>query len=151
MHIEAMRCIKNKLCKIARKGADPVAYCGFSCNHCFLSEWCGSCRTKHNVCSFVTCAEDRICPNVRCCKEKDLDGCYECDELENCNKGFYIPSNDGANAAKAQALYIRKYGKKEFLKVHDRLHEKYDFQKTQEVLGQDYKEGLRILEESYME
>ena len=151
MHIEAMRRIKNKLCKIARKGVDPVAYCGFSCNHCFISEWCGSCRTKYNVCSFATCAEDRTCPNVKCCKEKDLDGCYECDELENCNKGFYIPSNDGANAAKAQALYIRKYGKKEFLKVHDRLHEKYDFQKTQEVLGQDYKEGLRILEESYME
>lgn len=33
MHIEAMRRIKNKLCKIARKGVDPIAYCGFSCNH----------------------------------------------------------------------------------------------------------------------
>ena len=68
--------------------------------------------------------------------------------LETCEKGFYITSNDGANAAKAQAMYIRKYGKKEFLKVHDRLHEKYDFSKTQEVLGQDYKEGLKILEET---
>ena len=79
---------------------------------------------------------------------KGLDGCYECDGLEACEKGFYIPSNDGANAAKAQALYIRNHGKKEFLKVHDRLHEKYNFTKTQEVLGQDYREGLRILEEN---
>ena len=148
MHIEAMRRIKNKLCKIARKGVDPVAYCGFSCNHCFLSEWCGSCRTEYNTCSFAACSEDRICPNVKCCKEKGFDGCYACGELESCEKGFYIPSNDGANAAKAQALYIRKHGKKEFLKLHDRLHEKYDFQKTQEILGQDYKEGLRILEEN---
>ena len=148
MHIEAMRRIKNKLCKNARKGVDPVAYCGFSCNHCFLSEWCGSCRTEYNTCSFAACSEDRICPNVKCCKEKGIDGCFECENLESCEKGFYIPSNDGADAAKAQALYIRKHGKKAFLKVHDRLHEKYDFQKTQEILGQDYKEGLRILEEN---
>ena len=148
MHVEAMQRIKNKLCKIARKGIDPVAYCGLSCNHCFLSEWCGSCRSIYNTCSFATVSPDRICPNVKCCGEKGFDGCYECDEIESCVKGFYVPSNDGANAAKAQSLYIKKYGKKEFLKVHDRLHKKYDFSKTQEVLGQDYKEGLRILEET---
>ena len=45
-------------------------------------------------------------------------------------------------------MYIGKYGKEEFLKVHDRLHKKYDFLKTQEILGQDISEGLRLLEES---
>ena len=148
MHIEAMQRIKNKLCKQARKGADPIAYCGFSCNHCFLSAWCGSCRTAYNVCSFATVSPDGKCPNAVCCQEKGIDGCYACELLESCEKGFYIPSNDGANAAKAQALYVRKHGKKEFLKMQDRLHEKYDFEKTQEILGQDYQEGLRILEES---
>ena len=148
MHIEAMRRIKNRLCKIARKGVDPVAYCGFSCNHCFLAEWCGSCRTAYNACSFATCSPEGICPNVRCCREKGIDGCYACDALESCEKGFYVPSNDGANAARAQALYIRKHGKKAFLKVHDRLHEKYDFAKTQEILGQDTMTALKILEET---
>ena len=148
MHIEAMRRIKNRLCELARKGVDPVAYCGLSCSHCFLGAWCGSCRTAYNTCSFATVSPDGVCPNVRCCQEKGMDGCYECGKLESCEKGFYIPSNDGANAAKAQSLYIRKYGKKAFLKVQDRLHEKYDFSKTQEILGQDYKEGLRILEEN---
>ena len=62
------------------------------------------------------------------------------------SKGFYTPQNDGANAAKAQAMYIRKYGKKEFLKMQDRFHEKYHFSKTQEILGQDMYEGLKILE-----
>jgi hypothetical protein len=148
MHIEAMRRIKNRLCKIARKGVDPVAICGLSCDHCFLGEWCGGCRTEYNTCSFAIYSEGRICPNVKCCNEKNIDACYECGEIETCEKGFYVPTNDGANAAKAQSLYIRKYGKKEFLKVQTRLHEKYEFEKTQEILGQDYKEALRILEEN---
>ena len=148
MHIEAMQRIKNKLCTMARKGVDPVAYCGLSCNHCFLGAWCGSCRTEYNTCSFARIFPDGKCPNAVCCQTSGIDGCYECDLLENCEKGFYIPSNDGANAAKAQALYIRKYGKKEFMKVHDRLHQKFDFAKRQEILGNDYQEGLRILEEN---
>ena len=132
MHIEAMQRIKNRLCKLARKGADPIAYCGFSCNHCFLSEWCGSCRTAYNVCAFATISPDGKCPNAVCCQEKGIDGCYECDNLESCEAGFYIPSNDGAQAAKAQAMYIRKHGKKAFLKVHDRLHQNCGFWKRAE-------------------
>lgn len=146
MHIEAMQRIKDRLCKIARKGADPVAICGLSCNHCFLGAWCGGCRTKYNTCSFAIYSEGRICPNVKCCNEKNIEACFECDELETCEKGFFVSSNDGANAAKAQSLYIKKYGKKEFLKVQTRLHQKYEFEKVQEILGQDYSEGLKILE-----
>lgn len=149
MHIEAMQRIKNKLCKLARKGVDPIAYCGFSCDHCFLSEWCGSCRTAYHVCSFATCMPDKKCPNAVCCQIKNIDGCYECEEIEACTKGFYTPENDGANAAKAQAMFIKKYRKKAFLSVHDKLHEKYDFAKTQEILGQDMYEGLALLEETY--
>lgn len=147
MHIEAMQRIKNKLCRQARKGVDPVAYCGFSCNHCFLGEWCGGCRTNYNVCSFATCSPNGECPNAACCREMGFDGCYECPELESCQKGFYVAGNDGANAAKAQALFIREHGKKTFLKVHDKMHEKNTFQNTQEILGQDMREGLKILEE----
>ena len=148
MHIEAMRRIRDRLCRLARRGVDPIAYCGFSCNHCFLGEWCGSCRTAYNACSFATVSPDGKCPNAACCQARGIDGCYACDLLEACEKGFYIPTNDGAGAAKAQALYIRRHGKAEFLKVHDRLHQKYDFAKTQEILGRDPMEGLRILEEN---
>jgi len=149
MHIEAMRRIKNKLCKNARKGVDPVAYCGLSCNHCFLGEWCGSCRTEYSVCSYATLFEDRRCPNAVCCNDKNIDGCYECSELEDCTKGFYTPGNNGAVSAKVQAMFIRKYGKKALLKVHDKLHERFDFAKTQEMLGQDIHEGLKMLENEY--
>ena len=65
------------------------------------------------------------------------------------NSGWWLLPGGGlgAGAARAQCLYISKHGKKEFLKVQTGMHEKHDFQKVQEILGQDYKEALNILEE----
>lgn len=138
---------KAEIVKAAKKDLDMTAICGFSCNHCFLGQWCGGCRSFFNCCSYGTLHEMCVCPNVSCCKERGFDGCYECPEIEKCRRGFYANGNDG-NAAKAQALFIRKYGKEEFFCVHDNLHKKYDFEKTQEILGNDIFEGLRILEEN---
>lgn len=138
---------KTEIVDKARCGVDMTAYCGFSCNHCFLGEWCGGCRSAFNCCSYGTLFEKGKCPNMECCQEKGFDGCYECSELEACTKGFYQPDNDGANACKVQAMFIRKYGKEKFFRAHDKLHEKYDFKKTQEVLGTSVEEGLKILEE----
>ena len=146
MHIEAMCRIKNKLCQKARKGADPIAYCGLSCNHCFLMEWCGGCRTAYNACSDAKNAPDGICPNTACCKGKGMDGCWECEDMTGCRKGFY--AYDDINAIKAMALFIRKYGKKELAAVLDKLHRQYHFEKIQEVLGEDLEQGLAILEQN---
>lgn len=147
MHIEAMQRIKNKLCQQAKKGVDQIAYCGLYCNHCFLTAWCGSCRTIYNTCSFATCSPNGVCPNTACCKEKGLDGCYECDELYDCKKGFYSLGKE-TNAIRVMALFIKKYGKKELVKVLDTLHKKKNFQRIQEVLGSEIKEGMRILEKN---
>lgn len=46
-------------------------------------------------------------------------------------------------------MFIRRHGKKALLKVLDRLHERFDFAKSQELLGYDLYEGLRILEDEY--
>ena len=146
MHIEAMCRIKNRLCQKARKGVDPIAYCGLSCNHCFLKDWCGGCRTAYNTCSYATCSPDGVCPNAACCREKGMDGCWECADLASCRKGFY--AEEDVNAIKAMALFIRKHGKTELAVVLDSLHRKYDFQKIQEILGEDLEQGLRILEEN---
>ena len=43
-------------------------------------------------------------------------------------------------------MYIRKYGKEKFFKFHDKLHEIYDFKKTQEILGKSVEGRLQILE-----
>ena len=146
MHVEAMRRIKNKLCQQAKKGVDQIAYCGLSCGHCFLTSWCGSCRTIYNTCSYATCSPNGVCPNTACCKEKGLDGCYECDELYNCKKGFYSLGKD-TNAIRAMALFIQRHNKKELLRVMDALHKNKKFEKIQEVLGDDVEDGLKILEE----
>ena len=70
-------------------------------------------------------------------------------KLNPAQKGFYIPECDGAAAAKAQALFVGKYGKNEFLKLQDKFHKEYKFSKTQEILGQDMKKGFEILEKIY--
>jgi hypothetical protein len=145
MHIEAMCRIKNKLCQTARKGVDPIAYCGLSCNHCFFMEWCGSCRTSYNTCSYAACSPEGVCPNAACCREKGLDGCYECEAIDICRIGFYSLGKE-VNAIKAMAKFIRKYDKRELYSVLDKLHGKYDFRKIQEILGYDLEEGLTILE-----
>ncbi len=44
-------------------------------------------------------------------------------------------------------MFIKKYGKESFLQVRDKLHKKYDFKKTQEVLGENLKEAMTILED----
>lgn len=128
---------KAELVKAARKGARMTAYCGFSCNHCFLGEWCGGCRSVFSCCSYGTLYEKGICPNIECCRQKEIDGCYACEELDTCTKGFYRTDNDGADACKAQAMFIRKYGKEKFFRVHDKMHETHDFKKTQEILGEN--------------
>lgn len=138
---------KAEIVERAREGVDMVTYCGFSCNHCFLGEWCGGCRSVFSCCSFGTLHDKGKCPNVACCQKKGIDGCYECEELEECAKGFYKEGNDGAHACKAQAMFIKKYGKEQFFRVHDKLHQTYDFKKTQEILGENAKKGLRILEQ----
>ena len=147
MHIEAMCRIKNKLCQKAKKGVDQIAYCGLSCAHCFLKDWCGSCRTEYNTCSFAKCSPDGVCPNAACCREKGFDGCYECDDIRDCKRGFYSLGKE-VHAIKSMSLFISKYGKKELQTVLENLHKKQDFEKVQEVLGDDIDQGLRILEEN---
>lgn len=63
---------------------------------------------------------------IDCCEKKGLDGCYECEDLKECTKGFYQSDNDGASACKAQAMFTHKYGKEKFFYVHDKLHEVHD-------------------------
>lgn len=138
--------LKKEIVEKARRNVDMTAYCGFSCEHCFLTEWCGGCRSVFSCCSYGTLHAKEKCPNMDCCQEKGLEGCYECEKLEACTKGFYQPDNDGAAACKAQAIFIKKYGKEKHFQVLDKMHEKYDFKKIQEILGGNVEIGLKKLE-----
>lgn len=113
--IESCRVIKSALVSKARQGIDPVGVCGHHCDHCFIGQWCGGCRSEYNCCSFAALFEDGICPNVACSAEKGLDGCWECPDLDSCAKGYYSKTDE--YAAKTAALFIRMHGKDTYSKT----------------------------------
>jgi len=113
--IENCKTLKSEMVKIARKGINPIGICGHHCDYCFLGQWCGGCRSGYNGCSFATLFEDNICPNVKCAKENNLNGCYECNKIHNCKIGYYGKENE--YIAKATALFIKEYGEKVYSKT----------------------------------
>ncbi len=54
-----------------------IAYCGLGCAVCSENADCLGCRNDG-------CANKEWCKNLRCCKERELNGCWECDEFP-CN------------------------------------------------------------------
>lgn len=138
---------KSAIVSAAKKGVNPIAYCGLSCDHCFMGEWCGGCHSVFNCCSFGTLFEKAQCPNALCCKEKGIEGCYKCDELENCKKGFYADEINSSKAAKAEAIFIKTHGTENFVAALDNLHKVHSFEKIQEMLSNDIPSALKILEE----
>lgn len=138
---------KGAIVSAARKGVNPTAYCGLSCDHCFLGEWCGGCRSVFCCCSFGTLFNKAQCPNALCCKEKSIEGCYNCDGLESCKKGFYADEVSGAKSAKAQAIFIKAHGVARLYEALDNLHKTHSFEKMQEMLGNDIPSAINILEE----
>ena len=48
-----------------------------------------------------------------------------------------------SRAAKAQTLFIRKYGKEKLLHAHEKLNEVYDLKKAQELLERMLKQDLK--------
>ena len=143
MHVDAFLKIKNKLIQNAKKETkNKISVCGFSCNHCFLYMWCGSCRSEYNCCSYGTLFEGNVCPNVKCAKEKGYEGCYDCPNLDSCEVGFYKKDNDDGIAAKTNAMFIRQYGKKNLVLALDEMHKHFDYKKMQEMVAQNKLEIL---------
>ena len=138
--IQRCRDIKKALVDEARAGLDPIGYCGHHCDHCFLGEFCGGCRSDYNCCSYATICEGGKCPNMTCAQEKKLDGCWECSELDGCKKGYF--SAEDGYTAKSSAQFIRKYGKEKYDAAHRAL----------EAAGKDYpksiegEDGVTLLE-----
>lgn len=110
--IENVRVQKAAKVAEARACIDPVGVCGHHCDHCFLGQWCGGCRSDYDRCSFAGICEGGVCPNKACAAEKELDGCYACPELDGCGKG-YFGAEDGYTA-KAASTFARRYGKRAF-------------------------------------
>ncbi|MEG0741309.1 MAG: DUF3795 domain-containing protein [Clostridia bacterium] len=104
--------IKAQLVREAREGLNPIGYCGHHCDYCFLGQWCGGCRSGYHCCALSTMYDDGVCPNVACAQGRGLDGCYECEDLLACKKGYYQKEDE--YVAKATALFIRRHGSQEY-------------------------------------
>lgn len=113
--IENCKAIKTQLVNEARAGINPIGYCGFHCDMCFMGKWCGGCRSDYNCCSFATLFDDGMCPNAKCVNEKQINACWECDELDTCKKGYY--GNENEYLAKAAAIFIRNHDESAYAKA----------------------------------
>lgn len=138
---------KSKIIETAKASClDMTAPCGFSCNHCFLGQWCGGCRSSFCICSYATVCAHGNCTNFICSRDKNLDGCWECTEIETCKKGFYGLEAKDANVCKSNALFIKKHGKELHQKALTNLHKFHTLDEMQEVLPGDIKENIKFLE-----
>ncbi len=53
---------------------DPIAYCGLACCVCSENAGCVGCQDGG-------CDSHGWCKNYTCCKEKGLNGCWECPDF----------------------------------------------------------------------
>lgn len=74
--------------------AKNIGYCGLICTFCHESDCCKGCKSESNRCSKYLSEEG--CHQYKCCTEKGLEGCWEC-ETFSCNKDMFNTSHDIRN------------------------------------------------------
>ncbi len=132
--IQHCRDVKNHLVAVARQGKDPMGRCGLHCEFCFQKEWCGGCRSEYPICSYGMLFDDKKCMNVECSKEYQLDGCYQCEGLASCEKGYFSIRME--YIAKASALFIQKYGKQDYVETLQKAIEAgYEYPRSFDAAG----------------
>ena len=80
-----------------------LAYCGLACCVCDKNDTCVGCRNEG-------CTGREWCLHYNCCREKGLNGCWECDEFP-CDKnqnGFNMHKKK--YRALAFAEFIQEHG-----------------------------------------
>lgn len=135
---------KQKLIRKMKDETDQVAVCGFHCEHCPYSEWCGGCNSACNMCSFATCSEDNMCENLKCAISKGYKKCAECAELLTCKKGFF--STETGDQPKIGSLFIRKYGVEKYAEMMNKLEKHMDEYNEELKKTTTVEEGLALVE-----
>lgn len=77
-----------------------IARCGLACCLCNQSDTCKGCDAD-------TCSGVAWCENRRCSKEKEVAGCYACEE--ECSKGLLAELKPNAFR-----LFIKRYGMEKY-------------------------------------
>lgn len=88
-----------------------ITYCGLACVLCSENENCLGCKNGG-------CKEHKRCKNYNCCREKGIDGCWECEAFP-CNEGMLKNLR-----IRAFARFAKEYGKVELVRCLLRNKEK---------------------------
>lgn len=80
-----------------------IAYCGLACCVCSENESCIGCRNDG-------CKDKEWCKNYKCCREKDLNGCWECIDFP-CSGGMLDKLR-----IRAFARFVKEYGEDELIR-----------------------------------
>lgn len=111
-----------------------IARCGLHCGYCFFTQ-CKGCGLDEGFCSFASSQPDKKCPNVECSLSKGLEGCFACQELPQCHKGFFA---DEGQIAHASSLFIAAHGKKDLEKaIKNMIGDGLNYNKFLVDLGDD--------------
>ncbi len=105
---------------------DTVAFCGLVCSLDSCFENCDGCKLGSG------CGE-KECIHRKCCIERQIDGCWECDDFP-CNKGFFFDDEKSKGQFIGCIKYIKKFG---LQKLVDRIRENQD-RGIKYGLGGDY-------------
>ena len=91
-----------------------VAYCGLACVVCGKKEDCSGCRNEG-------CSGKDWCKNYNCCREKSINGCWECDEFPCMGSDNNLVNMLDKPRIRIFANFIKKYGEDEFIEclVHN--------------------------------
>src|SRR5659263_20367 len=66
---------------------NSIAYCGLICKLCHFSSTCDGCKSDFG------CEEWEDCVHRKCCIEKNINGCWECEEAP-CDKKMFANGHD---------------------------------------------------------
>jgi len=125
---------------------NQISYCGLACCVCSENETCVGCRNDG-------CKGKEWCKNYTCCREKGLNGYWECAEFP-CSGGMLDKLR-----IRAFARFVKEYGEEELVRCllrnkengvvyHDKgqLVGDYDKGQTEEEIFAIIKNGLEPIE-----
>ena len=113
---------------------DMISCCGIHCKYCFFDGGCNGCMNQPNQNSYGYYCDGQLCTNIKCAKQKGIEGCYKCDEVATCTVGFFKNSPYG----RVMAQFIGKEGKQAFEKaVKEMIRRGYNYSKDVEEMSDE--------------
>ncbi len=108
---------------------DNIAYCGLVCSLCVSDGSC-SCKSENNCGKRLS---QEGCYQYTCCREKQLDGCWQCEEAP-C--GIDMLAKDKVKM-RAFVRFIKEYGVSAFCEAFQRTQKEGCIYHRKGVIG-DY-------------